>query len=101
MIPMRDGAHLQTVILTPANHRAAADPAPTHAVRRSAGPVPDRCRANLKELAHDGYIFVIQNLRGRFKSEGTFLLSSQVDLQRLAKSDERDDRRVRHASTGW
>ena len=28
----------------------------------------------------DGYIFVVQNLRGRFKSEGTFLLSSQVNL---------------------
>ncbi len=35
---------------------------------------------NLKELAKDGYIFVLQNIRGRFKSEGVFTLSSQVDL---------------------
>jgi hypothetical protein len=33
----------------------------------------------MKELAQDGYIFVIQNLRGRFKSEGVFNLSSWVD----------------------
>ena len=30
---------------------------------------------NLKDLAADGYIFVVQNIRGRFKSERTFTLS--------------------------
>src|SRR5207244_3313168 len=34
----------------------------------------------LAELARDGYIFVVQNLRGRFGSEGTFELSSRVNL---------------------
>jgi putative CocE/NonD family hydrolase len=80
MIPVRDGVHLQTVILTPAN---ATKPLPI-LFRRTPYGVPEKTPAqvpaNLKELAQDGYIFVIQNLRGRFKSEGYFKLSSQVDL---------------------
>jgi uncharacterized protein len=80
MIPVRDGVHLQTVILTPAN---VTKPLPI-LFRRTPYGVPEKTLAqvpaNLKELAQDGYIFVIQNLRGRFKSEGYFKLSSQVDL---------------------
>ena len=80
MIPMRDGAKLQTVILTPASQTG---PLPI-LLRRSPYGVPGRAPqelpTNLKELAADGYIFVIQNLRGRFKSEGVFLLSSVVRL---------------------
>ncbi len=80
MIPMRDGAHLQTVIMRPVG-RTEALPI---LLRRTPYGVPATPPATmppvLKELASDGYIFVIQNLRGRFKSEGTFLLSSQVDL---------------------
>jgi putative CocE/NonD family hydrolase len=44
-----------------------------------------------KELAQDGYIFVIQNLRGRFKSEGVFKLSSQVNLADPASTNETTD----------
>ena len=91
MVPMRDGAHLQTVILTPVDR---AGPLPI-LFRRTPYGVPDRAFDQvppaLKELVHDGYILVIQNLRGRFKSEGTFLLSSQVDLTD-SQLDERDDR---------
>ncbi len=80
MIPMRDGARLQTVIMRPVDR---TEPLPILLLRTPYG-VPDASPAamppSLKELAADGYIFVIQNLRGRFKSEGTFLLSSQVDL---------------------
>src|SRR5215472_4394379 len=70
MIPMRDGVRLQTVILTPVDQR---EPLPI-LFRRTPYGVPDKAPekmpANLAELAADGYIFVIQNLRGRFKSEG-------------------------------
>jgi putative CocE/NonD family hydrolase len=75
MIPMRDGVHLQTVILAPLGAHA---PLPI-LLRRTPYGVPDKpfdaLPADLKALAEDGYIFVIQNLRGRFKSEGTFSLS--------------------------
>ena len=92
MIPVRDGVHLQTVILTPdAPERAAADPVSAHAVRRARAKRRTACRPSLKELAQDGYIFVIQNLRGRFKSEGVFKLSSQVDLQDPKATNETTD----------
>src|SRR5262249_9774551 len=80
LIPMRDGVRLQTVILTPLNQRG---PLPILFRRTPYGvpaQAPDHIPASVKELAEDGYIFVSQNLRGRFKSEGVFKLSSQVDL---------------------
>jgi putative CocE/NonD family hydrolase len=91
MIPVRDGVHLQTVILTPAN---ASKPRPI-LFRRTPYGVPEKAPAqvpaNLKELTQDGYIFVIQNLRGRFKSEGYFKLSSQVDLSDPQATNETTD----------
>jgi uncharacterized protein len=91
MIPMRDGVRLQTVILTPAD---ASGPLPI-LFRRTpygvpSGP-PPQIPANLKELAADGYIFVIQNLRGRFQSEGVFKLTSQVDLSDSTATNETTD----------
>jgi predicted acyl esterase len=80
MVPVRDGAHLQTVIITPKDHAAAL---PILLKRTPYGvpkEVPTPFPTSLKELAGDGYIFVYQNLRGRFKSEGIFKLSSQVNL---------------------
>ena len=91
MIPVRDGVHLQTVILTPINQ---SGPLPI-LFRRTPYGVPDSAPhgipANMKELAQDGYIFVIQNLRGRFKSEGVFNLSSQVDLTDPKATNETTD----------
>jgi len=91
MIPVRDGVHLQTVILTPVG---AAKPLPI-LFRRTPYGVPEKAPAempsSLKELAQDGYIFVIQNLRGRFKSEGVFLLSSWVDLKDPKATNETTD----------
>jgi len=81
MIPVRDGVHLQTVIMAPVDQ---AGPLPI-LLRRTPYGVPDKpyekMPTTLKELMQDGYILVIQNLRGRFKSEGEFLLSSWVDLK--------------------
>jgi len=91
MIPMRDGVHLETVILTPLKQSA---PLPVLLERTPYG-VPDKPPAptptRWTELAHDGYIFVIQNLRGRFKSEGTFHLSSYVDLTDPKATNETTD----------
>ncbi|HEY3026006.1 MAG TPA: CocE/NonD family hydrolase [Pyrinomonadaceae bacterium] len=91
MIPMRDGVHLQTVILAPSNQQK---PLPI-LFRRTpygvpGGPLP-QVPLSIKELAQDGYIFVIQNLRGRFKSEGVFKLTSQVDLADPTSTNETTD----------
>jgi putative CocE/NonD family hydrolase len=91
MIPMRDGVHLQTVILTPVNQ---SGPLPILFRRTPYGvpaAAPAQLSASLKELAQDGYIFVIQNLRGRFKSEGFFKLSSEVDLNDPKATNETTD----------
>jgi uncharacterized protein len=91
MIPVRDGIHLQTVILTPVEHQG---PLPI-LFRRTPYGVPDKAPTEMpfgwKELAKDGYIFVVQNLRGRFKSEGVFKLSSQVDLNDPNATNETTD----------
>jgi hypothetical protein len=91
MLPVRDGVHLQTVILTPTN---APKPLPI-LFRRTPYGVPEKAPqqmpSSMKELAQDGYIFVVQNLRGRFKSEGDFKLSSQVDLKDPKATNETTD----------
>jgi putative CocE/NonD family hydrolase len=87
MIPMRDGVRLQTVILTP---RQASGPLPIllqrtpYGVPANASAVP-ASRVYDEPLAADGYIFVFQNIRGRFKSEGTFVMQRPP----RAKSDPR------------
>ncbi|MFZ0591832.1 MAG: CocE/NonD family hydrolase [Bryobacteraceae bacterium] len=76
MIPVRDGVRLETVIFTP---RQGTGPLPFLIVRTPYG-VPDRedgivDSGNFDELIADGYIFVWQNIRGRFKSEGEFVMN--------------------------
>ena len=91
MIPVRDGVHLQTVILAPVDQQG---PLPILFRRTPYGvpeTPPDQIPSSMKELAADGYIFVIQNLRGRFKSEGIFNLSSWVDLNDPKATNETTD----------
>ncbi len=65
MVPMRDGVRLQTVVFTPKEQSA---PLPILFTRGPYG-VPDECCP-----AGTDYIMVFQNLRGRFKSEGVFVM---------------------------
>jgi len=91
MIPVRDGVHLQTSILTPVDE---SGPLPILFRRTPYGvpeKPPEQMPSSLKELAQDGYIFVFQNLRGRFKSEGVFNLSSWVDLNDPKATNETTD----------
>ncbi len=91
MIPMRDGVKLQTAILKPAGQ---AGPLPILLQRSPYGipdKAPDSVPDNWKEFSRDGYIFVFQNLRGRFKSEGVFHLSSFVDLKNPKVTNETTD----------
>ena len=76
MIPMRDGIRLNTEIFVP---RRAAKPLPMLLTRTpyGAGPnvilnaAPGR---SMHELARDGYVIVAQDIRGRHKSEGQFVM---------------------------
>ncbi len=77
MIPMRDGVRLYTQIYTPA---PAAEKLPLLFLRTPYGTgalSPQRIAAALPELMADGYIVVSQDIRGRFKSEGQFVMLRQ------------------------
>jgi putative CocE/NonD family hydrolase len=92
MVPMRDGVRLQTAIFTPKN---AAGTLPILLTRTPYG-VPRNERwvqaGNRDELIADGYIFVWQNLRGRFQSEGTFVMQRRPrDLRDPKATDESTD----------
>ena len=71
MIPMRDGVRLNTMILTP---RGVTAPLPIIMLRTPYGIAGGErsLRGNL--LAREGYIFAFQDLRGRFASEGQFVM---------------------------
>ena len=74
MVPTRDGASLFTIVFAP---KEPAEPLPILMIRTPYGIEgrPERnFRGSLKELADDGYIFVFQDIRGRYKSEGTFVM---------------------------
>jgi putative CocE/NonD family hydrolase len=73
MIPTRDGTRLHTVIFTP---RSQAGPLPIIVKRTPYGIDGSAGNFNsyLKALADDGYIFVFQDIRGKFKSEGEFVM---------------------------
>jgi len=91
MVPMRDGVRLQTVILTPIRHK---EPLPILLQRTPygvPGKAPETVPDSLRELSEGGYIFVFQNLRGRFKSEGVFALSFRVDLNNPKAVNETTD----------
>jgi len=91
MVPVRDGVRLQTAILTPVDQKG---PLPILFRRTPYGvpeKPPEQMPSSMKELAADGYIFVVQNLRGRFKSEGAFNLSSWVDLSDPKAANETTD----------
>ena len=79
MVPMRDGARLQTIIMRP---KGQSGPLPILFGRTPYGlppAPPPKMPASLTALMADGYILVQQSMRGRFKSDGTFKASTFVD----------------------
>ena len=92
MIPMRDGVKLHAVILKPAD---IAAPLP-FLIQRTPYGVDGTNRASFfasrPELARDGYIYVAEDIRGRYKSEGEFVMSRPLADHRDPKAiDESTD----------
>ncbi|CAN5474046.1 CocE/NonD family hydrolase [soil metagenome] len=91
MIPMRDGVKLYTVILTPDPQN---EPAAILMVRTPYGVKGNgSASANRNpELAKEGYVFVFQDIRGRYGSEGQFMMNRPLRDKRDSKSvDESTD----------
>jgi putative CocE/NonD family hydrolase len=91
LIPMRDGVRLYTEVYVP---RSNHGPLPFLFLRTPYGVTgsPSRLfKSYLKELNEEGYIFVFQDIRGRHKSEGTFV------MQRFDR-DRRDPKSIDESS---
>ncbi len=72
MVPMRDGVKLYTSIYTPKDN-AGKHPILLQRTPYGSGPYGDRIRASLgpgREFAPANYVFVYQDVRGRYMSEG-------------------------------
>jgi uncharacterized protein len=91
MIPTRDGAKLHTYIYRPMGH---SEPLPFLMLRTPYGIAksPGRYfRGYLKELAEDGYIFVFQDIRGRYGSEGQFVMNRPLDPKGVDETSDTYD----------
>jgi uncharacterized protein len=75
MIPMRDGVHLHAQVWRP---RSIHEKLPILLQRSPYGFEPDTVarsfQAEYRELAREGFIFVLEDIRGRFGSEGDFVM---------------------------
>jgi len=82
MVPTRDGVHLNTKIFTP---KESTEPLPIILLRTPYGiaNAEGAFVTALNTLADEGYIFVFQDIRGKFASEGSFVM--------LRPTRQRDD----------
>ncbi len=88
MIPMRDGVKLHAAVLRPKDSTA---PLPFLMVRTPYGVdgnTPASIPAQQPELAASGYIFVFEDIRGRYKSEGTFVMMRPMADRHDPKLDD-------------
>jgi uncharacterized protein len=88
MIAMRDGVKLFTTIFTPAAFSTAV---PILIQRTPYGATRDS-DFNVQEMAKEGYIFVIQDIRGKYKSEGSMQIHQPlIHAQQKGAVDESTD----------
>ena len=99
MIPMRDGTKLFTVVLFPTGN---TQPLPLLIQRTPYGadiPIKEDSAISTQKLppyyrsmAVEGYIFVFQDIRGKFKSEGSFEMNRPLyHVSDKTKTDESTD----------
>jgi len=90
MVPMRDGVKLHTSWYVP---RTATGPLPIVFSRTPYGieGAANNFRFYYQALVREGYIFAFQDIRGRFGSEGTFVMQRKPDHRTAKGSDESTD----------
>ncbi|WP_348269504.1 CocE/NonD family hydrolase [Edaphobacter paludis] len=89
MMPMRDGAKLHAVILRPVGSETSGAPLPFLMERTPYGTdddSSDSVNSSKPELAASGYIFVFCDIRGRYESEGKFVMNRPI-VAHVTKSD--------------
>jgi len=91
MIPMRDGVKLHAIVLKPAD---IDKPLPFLVERTpygAAGLTRGSFSYSRPELARDGFIYVVEDIRGRFKSEGEFVMMRPLADHRDPKAPKNID----------
>jgi len=105
MIPMRDGVRLFTVVFSPADN---SKPFPLLIHRTPYGAdsplkVDSTLSAEsfgaLEPMAREGYIFIYQDIRGKFKSEGTMQI--HMPLAHLTQKGAVDESTDTYDSVEW
>ena len=90
MLPMRDGVHLHAVILRPVDLSDVPSAGLPFLVERTPYGVDDfdsdSINRDKPELAASGYIFVYEDIRGRYRSEGKFVMNRPI----VAHKSKRD-----------
>ncbi len=90
MVPVRDGVKLHVVILRPKGSDADGAPALPFLMERTPygvdGYTAKTVAASKPELAASGYIFVFGDIRGRYASEGQFVMNRPI-VAHTAKTD--------------
>ena len=100
MVPMRDGVKLFTIVYTPRD-TSRDQPILLFRTPYSIRPYePDVYRHVLgpsREFDRDGYMFVFQDVRGKFRSEGEFeVMRPFKPVKRDVQGRRRKQRHVRH-----
>lgn len=91
MIPMRDGVKLHTVILRPVGRTGPLPILFSRTPYGTSNRAPTSVPPSWAALAKDGYIFVNQDMRGRFSSEGgPFTLSTEIKTGKGATDEATD-----------
>jgi hypothetical protein len=87
MIPVRDGVRLYTVVFTPKDQRELLPFLLQRTPYGVGGMYPPDKRTYVRDLAAERYIFVCQDIRGRYRSEGKF------EMQRFSR-DRRNNKSI-------
>jgi putative CocE/NonD family hydrolase len=107
LIPMRDGLRLHAVVLRPAPGAPhAEEPLPILLSRTPYGAsslTPEEFVRRYPEFAAAGYIFVREDIRGRYKSEGTFVMMRPLAPHHDAKlyPHDIDESTDAYDTAGW
>jgi hypothetical protein len=95
MIPMRDGIKLHAIILRPTDTKERLPFLMQRTPYGVDGYDSGSINSRYTELAEDGYIFVMEDIRGRYKSEGHFVmmrpLADHNDPKAIDESTDSND----------
>lgn len=78
MIPMRDGVKLHAIVLRPADTHEALPFLMQRTPYGVDGANSGSINAQYTELTQSGYIFVMEDIRGRYESQGTFVMMRPI-----------------------